>query len=144
MRDFKDQVTVLHAIAPQTVSTTGAAGGRLSALIDRRDYDKCLFVFSYGTTASAVDTMNVIMYEGDSTTTSTFTSVADVYLNGTEAGAGYAAGAKASGVTQNVAKSVGYSGLKRYVRARVYSTGSATGLISAVAVLSAPRSTTAN
>lgn len=143
MRDMHNNVTVLCAIPPKAVGTTGAGNGSLSNIIDRRNYDSCEFVFDYGTSASAVDTLNVIMYESDSSTASTFTSVADAYLLGTESAAGIAAGAKVSGSTQNVAKSIGYAGLKRYVRARVYATGTATGLISAVAVLGKEHSTQA-
>jgi len=139
MRDLHNTIRVLCAIPPKAVGTTGVAGGSLSNVIDRQGFDALEFAYTYGTTASAVDTMNVIVYESESSTTG-FTSVANDHLLGLEADAGYGAGAKASGTTQNVAKRIGYAGLKRYVRTRVYSTGSATGLISADAILAWPNS----
>ncbi len=44
MRDMHSNISVLSAIAPQAVSTTGAANGRLSGIIDRQGYESVEFV----------------------------------------------------------------------------------------------------
>ena len=52
--------------------------------IDTKGYNGVEFHFLYGLTASVADTLTVTLTQSDSATTG-FTSVADTYLNGTEA-----------------------------------------------------------
>src|SRR6478609_1248090 len=126
MRDMHNNITVLHAISPQTVSTTGAANGRLSGVLDRRGFDTVEFVYSSGASASVADTITPIVYESDTATVAGFTAVADADLLGTEAA-----------LTLTAAKSgrVGYQGNKRYVGIRLYGVGTATAIVSSVALL---------
>lgn len=128
MRDMHNNISVLHAITPQAVGTSGIAGGKLSAALDRRGFDTVEFIYSSGASASAADTITPVIYEGD-TTNGSFTSVAAADLLGTEAA-----------LTLTAAKSgkVGYSGSKRYLKIRLYGTGTATAVVGAVAVLGAP------
>lgn len=130
MRDMHSNITVIAAIAPQTVSTTGAAGGRTSGIIDRRGYDQVEFVTARGVSAAATDTVNFLMTEA-AATNATFTSVADADLKGTEVGA------VMLGSTAQVSK-LGYIGSKRYLKLKLYGLGTATSIISAVAVLGKP------
>ena len=67
MKDMHSNIKVVHAITPAAVGTSGIAGGKLSAAIDRRGYDSVEFVFGYGTSASAADTITPVVYEGDAT-----------------------------------------------------------------------------
>lgn len=125
MRDMHNNISVLHAITPQAVGTSGIAGGKLSGALDRRGFRSVEFIYSSGASASAADTITPVVYEGD-TTDGSFTSVANADLLGTEAA-----------LTLTAAKSgrVGYIGNKRYLKLRLYGTGTATAVVAAVAVL---------
>jgi hypothetical protein len=134
-KELHGKLNILKAIHPKAVGTTGAANGSLSDVIDRRGYHSLEYILNYGVTPSAVDKFGVIVYESDSATAASFTSVADADLIGTEADAGTTSGARASGTTMNLTKKIGYRGNKRYSRIRVYGIGSATGIVAANAVL---------
>lgn len=124
MRDMHNNISVLHAITPQAVGTTGAANGKLSGIIDRQGYESLEFVFSSGASATVADTITPVVLEAAATGDS-FTSVADTDLLGTEAA-----------LTLTAAKSgrVGYRGNKRYLKLRLYGVGTATAIVSAVAI----------
>lgn len=128
MRDMHNNISILHAITPAAVGTTGIAGGKLSSALDRRGFNSVEFIYSSGASASVADTITPVVYEGD-TTNGSFTSVATANLLGTEAA-----------LTLTAAKSgrVGYNGNKRYLKIRLYGTGTATAVVAAVAVLGKP------
>lgn len=131
MRDMHNNISVVHAITPQAVGTTGAANGKLSLAIDRRGFDSVQFAFSSGASASVADTINPIVYESDTATSAGFTAVADADLLGTEDGQKLTLTAANSG-------KIGYIGNKRYVGIRLYGLGTATAIVSAVALLGQP------
>jgi hypothetical protein len=128
MRDMHNNISVLHAISPQAVGTSGIAGGKLSGALDRRGFESVEFIYNSGASASVADTITPVIYEGD-TTNGSFTSVATADLLGTEAA-----------LTLSAAKSgrVGYNGNKRYLKIRLYGTGTATAIVAATAILGAP------
>lgn len=128
MRDMHNNISVLHAITPQAVGTTGIAGGKLSGALDRRGFETVEFIYSSGASATVADTITPVIYEGD-TTTGSFTSVAAADLLGTE-----------EALTLTAAKSgkVGYKGNKRYLKIRLYGTGTATAVVAATAILGTP------
>jgi len=128
MRDMHNNIKVLNAITPQAVGTSGIAGGKLSAILDRRGYDSVEFSYKSGTSASAADTITPVIYEAAATGDS-FTSVANADLLGTEAAITLSAAA---------AKQVGYIGNKRYLKIRLYGTGTATAVVSADILLGSP------
>lgn len=128
MKDMHSNIKVLHAITPAAVGTSGIAGGKLSGILDRRGYESAEFVFSYGTSASAADTITPVIYEAAATGDS-FTSVADADLIGTEA---------AVALTAAGSKKIGYRGNKRYLKIRLYGVGHATGTVAASLVLGNP------
>lgn len=130
MHDLHNNIKVVHAITPQAVGTTGAANGKLSAVIDRLGFGAAEFVFSSGASASVADTITPIVYESDTATSAGFTAVADADLVGLE-----------DALTLTAAKSgkVGYKGGKRYLGLRLYGLGTATAIVSAVAILGHPR-----
>jgi hypothetical protein len=128
MRDMHNNISILHAITPQAVGTSGIAGGKLSGALDRRGFESVEFIYNSGASASVADTITPVIYEGD-TTNGSFTSVATADLLGTEAA-----------LTLSAAKSgrVGYNGNKRYLKIRLYGTGTATAIVAATAILGAP------
>ena len=128
MRDLANNLSVIRAIAPITVGTTGT--GRTGVAIDLRGFDSALFTLNYGAITSTAAVFTVVVQESDAATGG-FTSVADADLIGTEANAGVAAATRTSGTTQNVTKEIGYSGVKRYVRCIMRSTATAGTPISA-------------
>ena len=129
MKDMHNNISVVHGITPQAVGTTGAAGGKLSAVVDRKGFEAVEFLYSSGASASVADTITPVLLENDSSTTTTFTSVAAADLLGAE-----------TALTLTAAKSgkVGYRGSKRYVRARLYGVGTATAIVAGTFVLGNP------
>lgn len=128
MRDMHSNIKVLNAITPQAVGTTGAANGKLSGILDRQGFEAVEFVFQSGASASVADTINPVVLEAAATGDS-FTSVADADLLGTESGQ------KLTLTAAGVSK-IGYIGSKRYLKLRLYGIGTATAIVSAVAVMS--------
>jgi hypothetical protein len=126
-KDTYSNMKPVTAVAPVAVGTTGVAGGKLSAAIDRKGYGAVTFVTARGVSAAATDTINHVVYESDATN-ATFTSVADADLIGTEAGA------VMTGSAALVSK-IGYKGNKRYLKLRLYGLGTATSPVSAVALM---------
>jgi len=130
MRDMHNNISVVNVLAPAAVSTTGAANGRLSGIIDRRGFEAVEFVFNSSASASVADTINPVVLEADATGSS-FTSVADADLIGTEA-------AQKLTLTAAGASRIGYQGNKRYLKLRLYGLGTATAVVAAMAVLGKP------
>lgn len=128
-KDIHNNVKVVNVVTPAAVGTTGIAGGKLSAAIDRKGYGSIEFVFHSGASASAADTITPLVYEADATG-DTFTSVANADLLGTEAALTLSAAGQIG--------KIGYKGTKRYVKLRLYGTGTATAIVAATAVLSTP------
>src|SRR5690606_16552028 len=83
MKDMHSKIKVITAITPAAVGTSGIAGGKLSAAIDRQGYESVEFVFNYSTAGASTDQIVPVVYESD-TATGSFTSVADDDLLGTE------------------------------------------------------------
>jgi hypothetical protein len=124
------------AIKPVAIGTTGT--GQTGKVIDTLGYTGVEFVIGYGEITATNAVYTVTIKDGD--VTGTLTSVADTGLIGTELLAGVAATTpRASGVSKNVTKRIGYIGGKRYVQCNIKSTITAATLISAIAVLHAPR-----
>lgn len=127
--DIHNNIKVVTAVTPQAVGTTGIAGGKLSGAIDRKGYASAEFVYQSGASAAATDTITPIVYEGD-TTDGAFTSVAAAQLLGSEG--------TLTPTSAGAIKRVGYKGNKRYLKLRLYGTGTATAIVAAQAVLSTP------
>lgn len=128
MKDLHSNIQVVHAITPQAVGTTGAAGGKTSGVIDRRGYQAVEFVLNSGASASAADTINPVVLESDATG-SGFASVAGADLIGNET---------ALTLTAAKSKSIGYRGNKRYLKIQLYGLGTATAIVAATAILAHP------
>ncbi|HAF38251.1 MAG TPA: hypothetical protein DCG72_04625 [Gammaproteobacteria bacterium] len=133
MKDMHSNISVVHAITPQAIGTTGIAGGQLSAVLDRRGFNSAEFIVSHGASATVADTIEQIIYEC-ATTGGTFTSVAsaDLMPNTGEP--------TLTRTTGGASARLGYRGNKRYLKIRAYGVGGATGDVSAVLVLGDPES----
>lgn len=131
MKDMHSNISVIHAITPAAVGTTGIAGGQLSAALDRRGFNSAEFVISHGPSATVADTILPIVYEC-ATTGGTFTSVAAADLIPATAEA------TLTRTTGGASTKIGYRGNKRYLKLRLYGVGGATGTVAASLVLGDP------
>jgi len=135
--DLQNATVERHAIGPVAI---GANATKTGKIIDRQGYGGVHFLLGYGAIVTTGTIVTVQVKEGD--VTGTLTSVADEDLVGTETLASRAAGATTSGVGQNVRKSVGYKGEKRYVQVNTISTGTTSvGCVDVTALLFNPEST---
>lgn len=129
MMHLHEQVQTTVCIAPVNLATASVIG----SAIDRKGYGGVEFLVSYGTIAASTTTVACTVMESDSSTASTFTSVADADLIGTESLASIGLAARVAGSTSAVTKKIGYKGSKRYVKvklkANVSSTGGATAVL---------------
>jgi len=132
----KDTFNNIHpviAIAPITI-TDGTA--LVSGAIDTAGYESVTFVIQTGTLADADATWSVTVKDGDTSTQGAHTAVADTFLLGTEAAAGFAFG------DDGEARKIGYIGGKRYVSIEIDDVTANTGSapIAVVAILAHARS----
>lgn len=136
--ELVNQTAERHVLGPVAI---GANATKTGKIIDRLGWGGLHFVVGYGaiTTTGSIETVQV--KEGD--VTGTLTSVADADLVGTEALASRLAQTPAtSGIAQNVRKSIGYKGSKRYVQVNIIQTGvTSVGCVDVSAILFNPQST---
>ena len=131
----KDTFNNIHpviAIAPITI-TDGTA--LVSGAIDTAGYESVTFVISTGILADADATWLPVVKDGDTSTQGAHTAVADTFLLGTEAAAGWAFG------DDGECRKIGYVGGKRYVSIEIDDVTANTGSapFSVVCILSKPR-----
>lgn len=133
-KDLHNEIKQRLALSPVALGATGTTAGKI---IDRSDYGGVEFLIGYGAVTTTGSVVTPIVKEGDAT--GALTSVADSDLIGTEALAGLAAGARVSGVGQQVVKRLGYKGSKKYVQLSLVNSGTTSaGLFWADAVLFDP------
>ena len=135
--DLHNKIVHDHALTAAAAGTTGT--GRSSDIIDRKGFDGVEWLINYGTATATGYNVSVVVFEGE--TTGAMTSVADADLLGTEALAGLAAQAttRTSGVGLNVAKRIGYKGLKRYTQLSLINLAASTGITGASIMLYNPK-----
>ncbi len=109
MRDITNNLDVKKAFAPGAAVTDGTA--QVSTVCDLKGYGACMLAFITGTLSDADATWTVLIEDSDDN--STFAAVADEYLNGTEVLAGFQFDDDAE------CRKIGYTGIKRYVRATI-------------------------
>jgi hypothetical protein len=113
MRDIHNRMRVIRSISSVAIGTTGT--GQAGKIVDRKGFGTVEFAIGYGAVTATNAVFTVVVKEGD--VTSAMTSIADADLISTELAAGLAAAAtRTSGVSKNVTKRLGYTGLKRYVQ----------------------------
>jgi len=129
MKDQKSDLKTVVALTPRAAiaSDTTTAG----AIIDRKGFESVTFSIISGVLTDGA--YAVLIEEGDAANLSDAAAVADADLIGTEAAAGFALADDAT------AKTIGYIGVKRYVRLSVVTTATTSGgFIAATAILGNP------
>ena len=109
MRDIMNHLHLVPAFVPAAAVTDNTA--QVSAVADLKGFNACMLAFVTGTDADADATFTVLIEDSDDN--ATFAAVDDVYLNGTEALASY------TFADDGEARKIGYTGIKRYVRATI-------------------------
>lgn len=107
MRDLMNNVHVTPAFAPKAAVTDNTA--QVSTTCDCKGYNSCMLAYILGTNADADMTYTLLIEDSDDD--STYAAVSDDYLNGTEV-----LGSADFGDDGETRK-IGYTGIKRYVRA---------------------------
>lgn len=108
MRDIHNHLSAIRAISPVSVSNDTA---QVSQVADLQGYNACELTINIGSVADADATFTLLVEESNDN--STFTSVGDDDLLGTEALASFAFD------SDNTCRKIGYVGNKRYVRATI-------------------------
>jgi hypothetical protein len=119
MRDIANNLDLKRAISPQAARTDNTA--IVSQVADLKGYDGCMLAINIGANTDANATFAVLIEDSDDN--STYAAVADEYLNGTEALAGFQFD------DDNEMRKIGYNGIKRYVRATITPSGNDSGNI---------------
>ena len=126
-KDLHNNIDVKRAISP--VSEAGNTA-LVSQILDTRGYESVELVILTGSIADADATFTVLIEDGDSATLTDNAAVADTFLLGTEAQAGFQFD------DDNECRKIGYVGGKRYVRATITPANNASAaLIAAVWLL---------
>lgn len=129
-RDLHNNIKALRAISPVSVADNTA---QVSQIIDRQGFDSLEFVIVLGSIADADATFTVLVEDGNQANLSDAAAVADDYLLGTEAGAGFQFD------DDNEVRKIGYIGAKRYVRLTITPANNlSAALLASVAVLGHP------
>jgi hypothetical protein len=136
MRDITNGLDLKRAISPQAARTDNTA--IVSTAADLLGYDGTMLAINIGANTDTNVTFAVLIEDSDNN--SSWAAVADEYLNGTEALAGFQFD------DDNELRKIGYSGIKRYLRATITPSGNDSGniFVSAEWVLRALRQPTAN
>ena len=110
MRDISDNLDLKRAISPQAARTDNTA--IVSTVADLLGYDGVMLAIDLGANTDTDATFTVLIEDSDNN--SSYAAVDDAYLNGTEALAGFTAASD-----DNKVKKIGYTGIKRYLRATI-------------------------
>lgn len=125
MKDQRSDILVTEALPAQTISSDTTTAG---VIVDRKGYEALTIAISAATLADGAYVP--LLEEGNESDLSDAAAVADADLIGTEAGEAFADS------DDNTVKTLGYIGIKRYVRLSLVSTGTTSGgALSAVAIL---------
>lgn len=132
-RDAHNNLHFVPLITPVAARTDNTA--IVSAIIDTAGYQSCELVLVTGANTDANATFAVLVEDGDNSGLSDNAAVADTFLLGTEAAAGFTYS------DDGECRKIGYVGGKRYVRMTVTPTGNDSGniFLAGVAVLGNPR-----
>ena len=118
MRDLKNNIDVVHSLAPQARTATANGAG-----VDLQGFDSAVAVFYFGAWTDGTHTPKI----QESDDNSVFTDVAAAEQIGSLAAISSAAG-------NNSVQRAGYLGRKRYIRTVLTLSGATTGAVSAAAV----------
>ena len=123
---------------PDMFQQLGSITRQLHDALKELGYDGAMLAINIGANTDTNATFAVLIEDSDNN--SSWAAVADEYLNGTEALAGFQFD------DDNELRKIGYSGIKRYLRATITPSGNDSGniFVSAEWVLKALRQPTAN
>lgn len=132
-RDLHNHIHPVPLIAPVAARTDNTA--IVSAIIDTAGYESCELVLVTGTNTDTNATFAVLVEDGDDPALGDNGAVADTFLLGTEALAGF------TFADDVECRKIGYVGGKRYVRMTVTPSGNDSGniFLAGVALLGHPR-----
>lgn len=129
--NISSNVKVLRAISPVSVGDDTA---EVSEIIDTNGFGSAAFFISTGGLVDANATFAVLIEDDTAAGFGSKVAVADAFLDGTEAGAGF------TFTHDDEVRKIGYLGTKRYIRLTITPSGNASAaLLAAVAVLGSPR-----
>ena len=133
-KDLHNNLHFVPLITPVAARTDNTA--IVSAIIDTAGYESVELALVTGANTDTNATFAVLVEDGDNSGLSDNAAVADTFLLGTEAGAGF------TFADDGECRKIGYVGGKRYVRMTVTPSGNDSGniFLAGVAVLGNPRS----
>lgn len=111
MADLHNNLKFTTGISPAAAVTDNTAF--VSAIIDRQGFESTEFMIQTGGLADADATFTVLFEDGDAANLSDNAPVADTFLLGTEADAGF------TFADDDSTKKIGYVGNKRYCRVTI-------------------------
>lgn len=112
-RDLKNDVLAVHSIKPQVLGD----GTLLGTKADLFGYEAAMVLVNFGTWTDGTHTPSLLESDDDST----YTAVAAGNLQGAFA-------AVTSAANDDLVQQVGYIGGKRYIKAKIVTTGATTGI----------------
>lgn len=132
--DLHNNLDFRRGLSPKAATIDNTA--YVSEIVDRHGYGSCEFAILIGANTDANATFAVLVEDGDASDLSDNVAVADEFLLGTEALAGFTAADD-----DNKVRKIGYRGGKRYVRVTITPSGNDAGniFIAGVWVLGHPR-----
>jgi len=135
IRSIHPDIHPVPLIAPVAARTDNTAV--VSSIIDTLGYEACELVIITGTNTDANATFAVLVEDGNASNLSDNAAVADGFLDGTEAEAGF------TFADDVECRKIAYRGPKRYVRVTVTPSGNDSGniFLAGVAILAKPAST---
>ncbi|MBP2229658.1 hypothetical protein J2847_002957 [Azospirillum agricola] len=110
-RDLHNNIHVVTGIAPAAAVADNTAF--VSAIVDTKGFESVEFVILTGALADVDATFTVLVEDGSAANLSDAAAVADTFLLGTEAQAGF------TFADDNKVRKIGYVGGKRYARVTV-------------------------
>lgn len=133
-KDLHNQIYPKRGLSPVAAGTDNTP--YVSQIVDRLGFDSLEFVILIGANTDADATFTVLFEDGDSPTLTDNNPVADDYLLGTEALAGFTAAND-----DNECRKIGYVGNKRYCRVTITPAANGAGniYIAGVWLLGHPR-----
>lgn len=120
-RDLHNAIYPKRGLSPVVAGTDNTA--YVSQIVDTAGYDSVEFVILIGANTDADVTFTVLFEDGDDSALSDNAGVADDYLLGTEALAGF------TFADDNEVRKIGYLGTKRYCRVTITPADNAAGNI---------------
>jgi hypothetical protein len=135
-RDVLDRISVVRGVSPITGTDDTPF---VSQIIDMSNYMGFMFAILLGTLADAGFTTTILLEEGDDSALSDAAAVADADMLSMTAGTAPETAAAFTQASDDLVKTIGYVGTKRYIRLTITPSGNGSSLPIAVAGIGIPR-----